>query len=148
MITTICLLILFSFILNRPIGGLVDRLNDVDWKGLAQHAWDKIKLYSKKGGRASTRPLLLFYYTMTEGNLSSMDKALVYAGIIYIAVPFDLLPRSVLNWIGVLDDVAVAAWVFNKIDDSITHAVERKTENTLDDWFGPENPTTIINTYR
>ena len=40
--------------------------------------------------------------------------------------------------LGVLDDVAVAAWIYNKIGDSITPAIERKVEETLDKWFGPE----------
>ena len=145
MITIICLFILFSLISNSPVGGLVGKLKGVDWKGLAQTAWDKIVLYSKKGGRAAVRPMLLLYYVMTEGNLSNTEKALVYAGIIYMAVPFDLLPRAVLNWVGVLDDVAVATWIFSRIDGGITPAVERMAEETLDKWFGPEY---VIEYYR
>ena len=138
MITIICLIILFSLISGSPVGGLVGKLKGVDWKNLAQTAWEKIVLYSKKGGRTATRPLLLFYYTLTEGDLSSMEKAMVYAGIIYLAVPFDILPRSVLNWIGVIDDIAVAAWVFNKLDNAITPSIELKADDVLDDWFGKE----------
>ena len=137
MITTICLLILIYSILKRPVGWLVKKLEDVDWKGLAQDAWNKIVTYYKKAGRATTRVALKFYYVMTEGDLSVIEKALVYAGILYILVPFDLLPRKILGWLGILDDVGVAAWVLNKIGDSITPEIERKVESTLDDWFGP-----------
>jgi uncharacterized membrane protein YkvA (DUF1232 family) len=138
MITVISLLILASLMLGRPVGRLAEKLDGTDWKGLARTAWDKIVLYSKKGGRTAVRPMLLLYYVMTEGDLSNTEKALVYAGIIYMAVPCDLLPRAVLNWVGLLDDVAVAAWIFNRIDGGITPAVERKAEETLDKWFGPE----------
>ena len=97
MITTLCLLILIYSILKRPVGWLVKKLEGVDWKGLAQDAWDKIVTYSKKAGRAGTRVVLKFYYAMQEGDLSNMEKVLVYAGIIYIAVPGDLLPRKILR---------------------------------------------------
>ena len=86
MIITICLLILIYSILKRPVDGLLEKLEDVDWKTLAQDAWDKIVTYSKKLGRATTRELLKFYYVMSEGNLSTFEKALVYAGIIYISL--------------------------------------------------------------
>ena len=111
MIITICMLILVYVILGEPVGWLVDKLKSVDWNTLAQDAWDKIVTYSKKLGRATTRELLKFYYVMSEFNLSTFENALVYAGIIYIAVPGDLLPRKVLGLLGILDDAGVAAWL-------------------------------------
>ena len=101
-------------------------------------------LYSKKGGRVASRPVLKFYYAMAEGDLSTVEKALVYAGIIYIAVPADLLPRKILGWLGVLDDVGVAAWIYKKIGSSITPDIEQKVEETLNSWFGPEIVTDLI----
>ena len=136
MITTICILILIFAVLNKPMDKLTVRLKDVDWKALAQNAWGKIVTYSKKLGRDVTRELLLFYYTLTQGDLTPFEKALLYAGIIYIAVPSDLLPRKVLSWIGVLDDLGVAVWIYNK--SKITPHIELKVERTLDSWFGAE----------
>ena len=89
MITTICLLILIYSIFKRPVGWLVNKLEDVDWISLTKEAWGKIVLYSKKLGRSTTRKVLQFYYVMSEGNLSSFEKAIVYAGILYIVVPND-----------------------------------------------------------
>ena len=144
MIITICLLILIYSILKRPAGRLVEKLEGVDWKAIAQDAWAKIVTYSKKLGRATTREVLKFYYVMTEGNLSTFEKALVYAGIIYIVVPGDLLPRKVLGWLGVLDDVGVAAWLYKKVGSKITPDIELKVGMTLDEWFGPEIVTGVI----
>ena len=138
MIITICLLILVYTILGKPVGNLVKKLKGVDWKKLTIDAWNKIVLYSKKAGRAGSRIVLKFYYALKDGNLSAVEKALVYAGIIYIAVPGDLLPRKILCIFGILDDVAVGAWIYKKIGDSLTPAIERKVEETLDSWFGPE----------
>ena len=138
MILTICLLILVLSFLKRPADRLVKKLENVDWKDLARNAWGKIVIYSKKAGRMATHPVLIFYYTMSEGELTTLEKALVYAGIIYIAVPHDLLPRKILGWLGILDDVGVAVWVVNKISNSITPIILQKVEKTLDDWFGPE----------
>ena len=144
MITTIVLLTLVYAILGKPVGRLVKRLEGVDWKQLARDAWDKIVLFSRRSGRTATRPLLRFYYVMQEGNLSTLEKVLVYAGIIYIAVPGDLLPRRILGWIGALDDIGVAAWIYKKIGDRITPAIVRKVEETLDGWFGPEVVTELV----
>ncbi len=138
MLTTICLLILIYSILKRPVGWLVNMLESVDWNSLAQDAWIKIVTYSKKAGRTSTRVVLKFYYVMKEGDLTTLEKALVYAGIIYIAVPGDLLPRKILGWIGVLDDIGVAVWIYKKVGDGITPDIVRKVEETLDNWFGHE----------
>lgn len=137
MIITICLLILVYSILKKPIGGLVDRLKGVDWKQLSSRAWDRIISASKKIGRSASRYALLFYYTLTEGALTTLDKALLYAGIIYIVIPGDLLPRRILGLLGALDDAAVIAWVYNKVRKNITPEIEAKVEATLDKWFGP-----------
>lgn len=137
MIITICVMILAYSILKKPIGGLVTKLKGVDWKKLASDSWDKIVAVYKKIGRSSSHYALLFYYTLSEGALTTLDKALLYAGIIYIAVPGDLLPRRVLGLIGILDDAAVAAWIYNKVNKNITPAIEAKVEATLDKWFGP-----------
>ena len=144
MIITICMLILVYVILGEPVGWLVDKLKSVDWNTLALDAWDKIVTYSKKLGRATTRELLKFYYVMSEGNLSTFEKALVYAGIIYIAVPGDLLPRKVLGLLGILEDAGVAAWLYSKVGSKITPAIELKADMKLDEWFGPELVTGVI----
>lgn len=144
MIITICILVLVYTIIGRPVGWLVERLKNVDWKKLAQDAWDKIVTFSKRAGRSATRIALKFYFAMTESELSTLDKILVYAGIVYIMVPGDLLPRKVLGWLGILDDAGVAVWIYNKVGSSITPDIECKVEETLDDWFGPEIVTGFI----
>ena len=143
MIITLCLLILIYSILKRPVGWLVKKLEGIDWKRISQDAWYRIVTYSKKAGRAATREVLKFYYVMEDGDLSTFEKALVYAGIVYIVVPGDLMPRAVLGWLGLLDDVGVAAWILKKISDRVSADITRKVEATLDDWFGPETVTTL-----
>lgn len=144
MITTIVLLVLAYAILGRPVGWLVKRLERVNWKSQAQSVWAKIVTYSKTAGRSSARVVLRFYYAMTESDLSTTDRALVYAAIIYIAVPRDFMPKSVFGWLGLIDDAGAAAFVYAKVKNSITPSVERMTEETLDKWFGPEIVTTFV----
>lgn len=110
---------------------------DVDWKRMAKGLWGQVAAYGKKAGRFGARIVLKFFYVMQYGDLTAAERALVYAGIVYIVVPRDLLPRKLLKWFGLLDDVGVAAWIFNRIDRSFTPEIERKVEETLDRWFGP-----------
>jgi uncharacterized membrane protein YkvA (DUF1232 family) len=134
---TICLLILIGAMLKKPVGRLGNKLKNVDWKGLAHGIRNKILAYSRKVGRAGSRVVLTFYYAMQDGDLTPTEKAMVYAGLVYIVVPRDLLPRKVLNWVGVLDDMGVAAWIIDRISKNITPEIERKVDRTLDNWFGP-----------
>lgn len=134
---TICLLILLYSILKRPVRKLSGMLRNVDWKRLARGLRKKIVDYARRAGRAGSRVVLKLYYTLQEGDLSATEKAMIYAGIIYIVVPRDLLPRKLLGLFGALDDVGVAAWIFERVGKSITPEIERKVEETLDSWFGP-----------
>ena len=137
MITLLVLTILAYSILGKPVGWITKKLKDVDWKALAQDVWSRIIASSGKIGRSACRNVLLFYYTLTDGSLSTLEKALLYAGILYIVVPGDLLPRKILGLLGVMDDVAVAAWIYDKVKKNITPAIELKADMTLDKWFGP-----------
>ena len=135
---TICLLLLLYSILKKPVADLPDKVRNIKWKEQAGKAWTKITDYSKKAGREASRLVLRFYYTLTDGDLTSTEKAFVYAGIIYIVVPHDLLPEKVLGLIGLVDDAAVATWVFKKVKTHITPAIEQKVNDTLNEWFGYE----------
>lgn len=135
---TICLLILLYSMLRKPVGSLVDKVRDADWRRPVRNAWNKIAEYSRKAGREATRVVLRFWYVLAEGNLSAKDKALVYAGIIYMVVPHDLLPKKTLGLLGLVDDAGVAAWVYKKISRNVTPQIEQKVDITLDDWFGYE----------
>ena len=133
---TICLLILIYSMLKKPVASLVAKIKDADWKRPVKNAWNKIADYSKRAGREATRIVLRFYYALTDGDLPPKDKALVYAGIIYIVVPHDLLPKKTLGLLGLVDDAAVIGWVWKKVSGCMTPAVEQKVNDTLNDWFG------------
>ena len=133
---TICLLILIYSMLKKPVASLVAKIKDADWKRPVRNAWNKILDYSRRAGREATRIVLRFYYALTDGDLSPKDKALVYAGIIYIVVPHDLLPKKTLGLLGLVDDAAVIGWVWKKVSGCMTPAVEQKVNDTLNDWFG------------
>lgn len=136
MLFTIALLILVYSLTGKPIDNLVRRIKNVNWKGEADSAWTAIRKFGLKAGRTACKPLLTFYYVMTDENTTTADKALVYGAILYIISPFDLIPRRVLSVLGILDDAAVAALVIKKIQNKITPEIEAAVEETLDEWFG------------
>ena len=138
MIITICILVLVYKIIGRPVGRLLERLRNVDWKTQFSQLWDKLKTYALKAGRVATNPILTFYYVMQDSETTTLDKALIYGAIAYIVIPADLLPRKVLGLLGILDDAAVIAYVYKKISNKITAEITNKVEDTLDSWFGAE----------
>ena len=138
MIITLCILLLAYHLIGKPVGRLLDRLRNVDWKNQFALLWDKLKTYALKAGRVATKPILTFYYVMQDSETTTLDKALIYGAIAYIVIPADLLPRKVLGLLGILDDAAVIAYVYKKISNKITAEITNKVEDTLDSWFGAE----------
>ena len=135
---TVCILILAALYFKRPIGFFVDRLKDVDWSQKFAALWQRIQPYAMKAGRAAVRPLLLFYFVVTDGETSTLEKALIYGCIAYVVLPFSILPRVIYRFLGVMDEVAAVLFVYSKVKDKITPAIETKVETTLDAWFGTE----------
>ena len=138
MLTTISLLILAYLIMGKDVSGLLKKVKNVDWRAKFKALAEKLRSWALKAGRVATRPVLQFYYVMDDERTSMLDRVLVYATILYIVMPFDLFPRAVYKWLGVLDDGLVMVYVYKKIKDKITPEIERKVEETLDDWFGIE----------
>ena len=138
MIITLCILFLAYHLIGKPVGRLLERLRNVDWKTQFYQLWDKLKTYAFRAGRVATKPILTFYYVMRNAETTTLEKALIYGAIAYIVIPADLLPRKVLGFLGILDDAAVIAYVYNKISKKISVEITNKVEETLDNWFGAE----------
>ncbi len=138
MLITISLLILAYLIMGKDINPLLERVKDIDWRGKINALMDKLRPWTVKAGRVTTRPLLQFYYVMDDENTSTLDRVLIYAAIIYTISPVSLLPSAVYRFLGVLDEGAAILYVYNKVKDKITPEINVKVEETLNAWFGPE----------
>ena len=138
MLITISLLILVYMIMGKDISALLERVKGVDWRGKINALLDKLRPWALKAGRVATRPLLQFYYVMEDEQTSTLERVLIYAAIVYILVPLDLLPSVIHKFLGILDDGVVMLFVFKKIKDKITPEINAKVERTLNDWFGVE----------
>ena len=138
MLITISILILVYTIMGKDISGLLERVKKIDWYGKINAVMDKLRPWALKAGRMATRPLLQFYYVMDDEKTSTLDRVLIYAAILYTILPMDFLPRSIYKFLGVLDDGVAMLYVYKKIKDKITPAINAKVEDTLDEWFGVE----------
>ena len=131
MLTIICITISVYCIMGKDIRSLLKRIKGVDWSGKSNELMDRLHPYAMKAGRVTFRPLLQFYYVMTDENTSTLDKALVYAAIIYTISPVSLIPSAVYRLLGVLDEGAAKLYVYKKIKDKITPEINAKVEKTL-----------------
>lgn len=138
MIITICILVLVYKLIGKPVGRLLDRLRNIDWKTQFALLWDKLKTYALQAGRVATKPILTFYYVMHQTETTTLEKALIYGAIAYIIIPSDLIPRRTLSVLGILDDAAVVAYMYKKVSNKVTAEITNKVEDTLDQWFGAE----------
>ena len=108
MLITLCLIILGYMIVGKDVKPLVERLKAVDWKSKFSALADKLKEYAVKAGRMAARPLLQFYYVMTDAETTTLEK------------------------------VVVIAFVYKKVKDKITPAINLKVDETIEEWFGPD----------
>ncbi len=138
MLITISLLILVYMVMGKDISELIAKVKDADWRGQINALMDKLRPWALKAGRAAARPLLQFYYVMDDDDTSTLDRALIYAAIIYIILPFDLIPRVAYKFLGVLDDGVAMLFVYKKVKDKITPEINAKVEYMLNEWFGVE----------
>lgn len=138
MLITIALLTLIYMIMGKDVSSLIERLKSIDWRAKINSLMDKLRPWALKVGRVAARPMLQFYYVMDDENTSTLDRVLIYAAIIYTIVPTDFLPRSIFKFLGVLDDGVAVLYVYKKIKDKITPAINAKVEDKLNEWFGVE----------
>lgn len=138
MLTVICITLLAYCIMGKDIRSLLERIKEVDWKGKSKELFDKLRPYALKAGRVAARPMLQFYYVMTDENTPTLDKALVYAAIIYTISPVSLIPSAVYKLLGVLDEGAAVLYVYKKVKERITPEINAKVDGTLNEWFGVE----------
>ena len=133
-----CILALAYMIMGKDISGLLKKVKNVDWRGKINALMDTLRPWALKVGRVAARPLLQFYYVMEDESISTLDRVLIYAAIIYTILPLDLVPRTVYKVLGVLDDGVAMLYVYKKIKDKITPEINSKVEDTLNEWFGVE----------
>lgn len=133
---TICILILIYSIVGKPVGKLIEKLKTVDWQSHLQTARQWIQRYARIAGRAAARPVLQWWMVMQDENTTTFEKACIYGAIAYIVIPNDIIPRRVFRFLGLIDDIAVASWLYNKIDSKLTQEIKDAVEDILDDWFG------------
>ena len=81
-------------IVGKDVKPLVEKLKSVDWKSKADNVIGKIKEYAVKTGRVAVRPILQFYYVMSDAETTTMEKAMIYAAIIYTVSPISIAPQA------------------------------------------------------
>ena len=138
MTTILCITILAYCILGKDIKALMEKVGDVDWKRNADEVMAWLKPYAVKVGRVAAKPMLQFYYVMTDEDTSTLDRILVYAAILYTISPVSLVPRAVYKVLGILDEGAAMMFVYKKVKERITPDIDNKVEQTLNEWFGTE----------
>ena len=138
MATILCITILAYLIMGKDIKELTERLKDIDWRRTVGSLRDNIRPYALKVGRVAARPILQFYYVLDDDETSTLDRAMIYAAIIYTISPVSILPSAIYKLLGVLDEGAAVMFVYKKIKSKITPAINARVDHTLNDWFGVE----------
>lgn len=115
---------------------LMDRINGCDWKSESQRLLGLLKSYATRAGRFAARPLLQLWFVMTDNDTALSDKVLLYAALLYVVMPGDLLPRRVLHLLGIVDDLGAVMIAYNKVQKLLTPAINIRVEQLLDEWFG------------
>jgi len=101
--------------------------------------WESICNWSRKAGRAATRPVLLMWYVMRSNDTPRADKWAIFVSLAYLILPIDILDSKRLPIIGWLDEVVSLAVLVQKMSKHITPEIELRTDEQLDKWFPSES---------
>ena len=104
---------------------------NLDYRAL----WESICKWSRKGGRAATRPVLLMWYVMRSKETPRRDKWAIFGALAYLVLPIDILDAKRLPIIGCLDEVTSLAVLVRKMSKYITPELEARADEQLDRWF-------------
>ena len=97
--------------------------------------WESLCKWSRKAGRAATRPVLLMWYVMRSNDTPRKDKWAIFGSLAYLVLPIDILDAKRLPIIGWLDEVASLAVLVQKMSKYITPEMEARADDQLDNWF-------------
>ncbi len=138
MFIAICITILAYLMMGKDVKPLLQKIRDIDWKEKFESIKNLIKPYALKVGRTATRPILQFYYVMTDDSTTILDRVMIYGAIVYTISPISLIPSALYRFLGILDEGAALVFVYKKIKDKITPEINNKVDETLENWFGAE----------
>ncbi|MCM1078093.1 MAG: DUF1232 domain-containing protein [Bacteroidales bacterium] len=96
---------------------------------------ESISNWSRKAGRAATRPVLLLWYVMRSNETPRADKWAIFCSLAYLVLPIDILDSKRLPVIGWLDEVTSLAVLVQKMSGHITPEMEALADEQLDKWF-------------
>ena len=97
--------------------------------------WESICKWSKKAGRAATRPVLLMWYVMCSKDTPRKAKWAIFGSLAYLILPIDILDAKRLPIIGWLDEVISLAVLIQKMSKYITPEMEGCADAQLEKWF-------------
>ena len=120
------------------IDSIIESIKNLELPDVLKDIFGKIAAGTKQLGRFATGQLLRLYYVLKEGDLSGSEKAWIYAALVYVLVPGDLIPRRLFHILGITDDALALGYVIAKVKDKITPQIEQKVAMQLDKWFGYE----------
>ena len=123
---------------NISIDSIIESIKNIELPDVLKSFFGKIAAGAKRLGRFTTGQLLRLYYVLKEGELSGSEKAWIYAALVYVLVPGDLIPRRLFRVLGITDDALALGFVIAKVKDKITPQIEQKVAMQLDKWIGYE----------
>ena len=123
---------------NISIDSILETIKNLELPDILKDFFGEIASGAKQLGRFVTEQLLILYYVLKEGNLSGSEKAWIYAALVYVLVPGDLIPRRIFHILGITDDALALGYVIAKVKCKITPQIEQKVAMQLDKWFGYE----------
>lgn len=116
---------------NFSIDSVIESIKNLELPDVLKDFFEKIASVAKKVGRATTRQLLCLYYVLKEGELSGSEKAWIYAALVYVLVPNDLIPRRVFHILGITDDALALGYVISKVKEKTRPRLFRRLRCNL-----------------
>jgi uncharacterized membrane protein YkvA (DUF1232 family) len=97
--------------------------------------WEKLRRFAKRAGRVVVERALRLYYASLDPATPPWARRVIYAGLAYFIVPFDLVPDFIPG-VGFTDDAGTLLFTLFVVSAYVHRDVKIRARQKMVDWFG------------
>jgi len=104
-----------------------------------QSFWQKLKDFATYAGREVVEKALTLFFAAQRDETPLWAKTVIYSALAYFILPTDVIP-DFIPLSGYADDLGTLVLALGTVTTSITPEVEASAKQTVDSWFGVQQP--------
>ena len=111
-----------------------------------QSFWQKLKDFATYAGKDVVEKALTLFFAAQRPETPLWAKTVIYSALAYFILPTDVIP-DFIPLSGYADDLGTLVMALGTVTMSITPDVKASAKQTVDSWFGAQQPGNLGGIY-